>query len=1022
MFLSNVSIKRPYFASMINLVIIIFGLISFSRMGIDREPNVEFPYASVSVTYNGVNPKTSEEILLKPLEDALKGLQGLKTMYGSAFQGGASIFLEFNLDTDGDKAVNNVRNIISAVNLPKDAEKPIVKKIESNKKPIMELGITSKSLSTQEISRFTLDEIKPRLQRIEGVGDVLVYGYQDREIHINLNSSLLNAMQISPSSLKGNIENQILNKPSGTLRSTFINMGISTYSIPYTIDSIAKIPINIKDKPLIRIEDFSTVTNSLAEETSYSEYNGVKTISIAIKKESKGNILQIATNIKKEIEKLNKENTNKIEIITLSDDSLYIKDSFNAVLFDIILGAFLAVVVVFIFLHDWKNTFICSVAIPASLIGTFAVIHYLKFTLNDLTLLGLTLSIGILVDDAIVVIENIHRHKLMGKSAIKAAMDGSAEIGLAALAVTLAIVAVFVPIAFMEGIVGRYFYEFGITVATAVLISLFVAFTIVPMMSSKLLNENNIKKENKFIILFNQFFNKIQNNYQNILKRILNRKKTTILIGFIIFILSVLLLNFVPKTFQPDIDDSKVYFNFSLSQGTPLSTSIHRAKEIQEFIRKYPGVENVSMNVGAGETNSVSTINFTIMLVKPNKRNFTKNEFTDHITNDAKKFIRSDKEKIGSGDSYKQIQVNLISSNKDALNSYSKKLIEFINTIPEAKGATSSLQDPAYELRVLPNRLKAASFDVSLNDIADTIELLFKGVKVGNFYADGRFYDIKIMLPIKINQTMNDLTGVLVPNSKGGQVLLSSVATIEKVPIDPVIEHINGNNNLNVSADYYGKDLESAVHKIESFINKTIPFGVTHGLDGNSEFFKETIKNISSALLLAILFIFMVLCAQFENIKAPLSIMLSVPLAFSGTFLALLITNEALSIDSMIGIILLMGLVTKNAILLVEFAQQKMAEGMNVEEALLESAVVRFRPIMMTTLTMIAGMLPLILSSGAGSEARANMGIAVMGGLISSTILTLIIVPCAYSLLVGFKPQTIKAKLHFRKKHKLKNS
>jgi HAE1 family hydrophobic/amphiphilic exporter-1 len=232
--------------------------------------------------------------------------------------------------------------------------------------------------------------------------------------------------------------------------------------------------------------------------------------------------------------------------------------------------------------------------------------------------------------------------------------------------------------------------------------------------------------------------------------------------------LSVLLLNFVPKTFQPDVDDSKVYFNFSLAQGTPLSTSIHRAKEIQEFIRKYPGVENVSMNVGAGESNSVSTLNFTIILVKPNKRNFTKNQFTNHITNDAKKFIRNDKEKMGSGDSYKQIQVNLISSNKDALNSYSKKLIEFINTIPDAKGATSSLQDPAYELRVLPNRLKAASFDVSLNDIADTIELLFKGVKVGNFYADGRFYDIKIMLPIKINQTMNDLTGVLVPNSKGG--------------------------------------------------------------------------------------------------------------------------------------------------------------------------------------------------------------------------------------------------------------
>lgn len=1016
MFLSKVSIKRPYFSSMINLLIVIFGLISYSRMGVDRSPNVDFPYAGASISYPGVNPKTSEEILLKPMEEALKSIPGLKKMQGRAYQGGAYVSLEFHLNVDGDKAINNVRNALNIVKFPKDAEKPLVEKYEINAQPILTLGISSSTLSIQELSNFALNELKPKLQRIDGVGGVSIYGSQDREIHINLNSALINALQISPNTLKENIQNQIINKPSGTLRETLNNMGISTYNIPNTIDAIAKIPIALKDKPMIRVEDFATVSDSIEEQKNYSEYNGVKTISLDVMKQSKGNVIQIASNIHKEVNKLNIEHKDKLKILTINDDSIYIKDSFHAVVFDILMGAFLAILIVFIFLHDWRNTLICSVAIPTSLIGTFAVIHSLNFTLNDITLLGLTLSIGILVDDAIVVIENIHRHKLLGKSAFKAADEGSSEIGLAALAVTLAIVAVFIPVAYMDGIVGRYLYEFGITVATAVLISLFVAFTIVPMMSSRLLSEKQEKKKHKYFILFDNAFIKMQAMYQNILRKLLKRKKLTLLSGVIIFILSIVLLNFVPKTFQPEVDDSKVFFNFTLSQGTPLPVSIDRAKEIQSFIKTYPGVENVYMTVGSGEGTSPSSIHFTILLVKPNQRNFNKNEFTNRITNDAKKFIRSEKEKIGSGDSYKLIQVNLISNNKDALNSYSKKLIEYINSIKDTKGATSSVDDPAYELRIIPNNIKAANFDVSPNDIANTLELLFKGVRVGDFYADGRFYNIKIMLPIKKFQTINDLTGVLIPNSKGGQVLLSSVASIEKVAIDPVIEHIDGNNMLRVSADFFGKDLDSALKQIETYIDETKPFGITHGLSGDSEFYKETFKNIFSTLLLAVLFIFMVLCAQFENIIGPFSIMLSVPLAFSGAFLALLVTQEPLSIDSMIGIILLMGLVTKNAILLIEFAQQKIAEGISIEDALLESAVVRFRPIMMTTLTMIAGMMPLILGTGAGSEARANMGITVLYGLISSTLLTLLIVPCAYSLLMNFKLKPLFGKLKLKKR------
>ena len=486
MFLSKVSVKRPYFASMLNVVILIFGLLAFAKIGIDRDPNVDLPFVTVGIHYKGMNPKTSEQLLLNPMEEVFKSLPGLKSFQGTAAQDRAFVFLEFNLDVDIDKATADVRNSLSLIDFPKEAEKPYVEKVNNNAAPFMVLNVTSSNLTEQELSTYVTKELKPLLQRVEGVGQVSIAGSLEREIHINLNSSILNALQLSPTGIKKNIKDQIVNVPSGVLRSSNEHFSITTNTIPDNLNTIAKIPIAQKDKLLLRIEDFATIQDTYAEPTDYSEQNGKKSITIQITKQAKGNIVKIATNLRKTINSINNSNLkNKTEITVSLDQSEYIKDSYDNVVFDIILGSILAVLVVFIFLHDWRNTLICSIAIPTSLIGTLAVINYLGFTLNFMTLLALTLSIGILVDDAIVVIENIHRHKMMGKSIYKAAIEGSDEIGLAALAVTLAIVAVFVPVAFMEGIIGRFFYEFGITVASAVLISLFVAFTVVPMLSSK---------------------------------------------------------------------------------------------------------------------------------------------------------------------------------------------------------------------------------------------------------------------------------------------------------------------------------------------------------------------------------------------------------------------------------------------------------------------------------------------------------------------------------------------------------
>ncbi|RDB37218.1 MAG: AcrB/AcrD/AcrF family protein [Spirobacillus cienkowskii] len=1002
MYLAKVSIKRPYFISMINLLILIFGLVSFPKLPVQENPNVELPFVSISVRYPGVNPKTAEDLLLKPLENELKGVSGLKEMRGSAYQDGARVFLKFSLNIKIDNAVSDVRDKLNAIRFPSGVETPIIRKINDDDNSIMSLSVTSDTLSFKELSDFVNNDLQAHLQTIDGVGDVSVYGDQTKEIQIQLNPSIIHAMKISPTEIEQNIKNQILNEPSGVLRGNEKNVGISTYSIPTQIDSVAKLPLNLKNNTIIRLEDIAKIKDTYADPVTYSELNGKKTISLDVFKKSQGNVVNISKNVKKMINKYNIDNNKNIEIVIVNDNSNFISEVVRSRIFELILAIIFAVAVVYVFLHNWRNTLICAVAIPVSLIGTFFVANYLNFSINYLTLVALTLSVGILVDDAIVVIENIHRHLLMGKKPLKAAADGASEIGFAAIAVTLAIVAVFIPVAFMDGVFGRYFYEFGVTVATAVLISLLVALTLVPMLSSKFLKENieNSSNKNPFEIKFNSKLDQVQIVYKNLLQKVLKYKKSSVFLGFIIFILSIVLLNFVPKSFVPEENNNVAHFNFYLEKGTNLNSSIARGQELDKYIRKLSGVENVVMNVGSGKNSSFSNIQYIITLVASGKRNFSKNEFISFLQNDAKKFLRSDKEKFMMNDGYPPIQVNLFSMNTELINEYSKKVIEYMHTLPKISGIKSSLEDPIQELRVVPDLLKAASLNVDPKEIFNVLKLLYGGVKVGNFYADGKFYEIKIMLPLLQNQTLSDLNGVLIPTKDGSSVLLSSVASIENIYSDAVISHLNGNNMMRITANYLGSDLNKVTMQIQEFVNSTKPFNISNNFSGNAESLQELISTVAYTLLLSCIFIFMVLAAQFESFKAPLSIMLSIPFAFSGSFIGLLITRQPLTIYSMIGIIMLMGLVTKNAILLIEFTQQKITQGNDVVSSLLEATQVRFRPIMMTTLTMIAGMIPMLFSKEAGS---VSMGVTVIGGLISSTLLTLFIVPCAYCILNRIK-------------------
>lgn len=1001
MFLSSLSIKKPYFAFMITLAIMIFGVMAYQKLPVANQPNIDIPYVWVNVEYPGASPITSEELLLKPIEEALKSVSGVKSINGSARSGGANVSLEFNLEVSGDKALEDVRNVMSTVVLPEDARKPYIGKWEANSEPILTFAVSAPKLSLQKVSALMQNKIQPTLQRVKGVSNIFFTGARSREIHIELNQTLLKAMNLSPLAVKRSVSSQILNQPAGQLRTPTQIINLETYQVPSELDHIAKLPLTLENNKYIRLESLSSIQDSMAEEQSYAEYNSQPALTVVVFKESQANLVQVAQDVKDQVERINAEYKNEIQLNVIEDNSNFIKESVHGVKIDLILGTLFAVLAVFLFLHEWKNTIICAIAIPTSIVGTFAVIHYLHFSLNFMTLCALTLCIGIVIDDSIVVVENIHRHRSLGKNALQAAFDGTHEIGFAALSVTSAILAVFIPVAFMEGVTGRFFYEFGMTVAVAVGISLFVAFTIVPMLSSRI--GLQVVQKPRLFCLFDEAFAKFQNRYTRSITWVLKHKKITLSFALVTFVCSLVLLKFVPITFNPDVDEGNARIRFVLAANTPIAITKERGKEIEKYITKLPGVKNVLMQIG-NNGGSNTEVNYTVFLIDKTKRNFTDKEFLALLTQGLNQFVKSSRERVGFAQNNYPLQFSLFSSKSELLKSYGNTLADYLNTLPNVSGATTALAEPVDELRIVPNNTNAAMLGVNPHDIADTLQLLFDGSKVGKYNDQGQYFDIRMLLPKNKDMSVSDLSSTFIPSQTQGSVLLSSAASLQYVPVDPMISHTNGERTLTVKANYTGQDLAGVMKQANEHIQKTKPFEITTQLSGEADNLNDTLKTVSKALLLAVVFVFMVLAVQFENVLAPLAILLSIPFSFSGAFLALLITRNPLSVYAMIGIIMLMGLVTKNAILLIEFAQQRIAAKHDIETALIEAAQVRLRPIMMTTITMIMGMLPMALSGGEGSEVRANIAITVIGGLLSSTVLTLLIVPCAYLVFARLKP------------------
>ena len=1011
--LSEVAIQRPVFAFMMNLVIVIFGLFSYPKMGVDMFPNVDFPVVIVSAYYpNGGDPGIVEQKLLKVMEEHFQGLQGLDKFQTRATPHLAVAVLEFKLSIDINKAVQDVRDKVSLIRddtrYPKEARAPLVQRFDLNGEPVVSLVLHSKNIPLSELSRLADDIIKPRLEQVKGVGAVSLVGARKREIQALLNRSAMQSFGLSPLEIVSRVSKQLGEYSSGELDNQKEVIRLKTLSIPKSQEEIARIVLPTYDGTFLRLENIAFIQDALAEEKTYAQEGQNLSVLISVNKETGQNPVFISKQIHKVFAELKKELPLGAELKIYHDSSTYINGSINSVLFDLLFGCLLAILIVLIFIQNYRMMFICACTLPVALLGSIAVMEKIGFTLNTMTTLGLTLAIGLLIDDAIVVIENVSRHLKMGKNSFQAAKDATKEISLAVIAITLVILAVFVPVAFMDGIIGRFFFSFGMTIAVAVIFSFFVSFTLTPMLASQLFAKQEEGPVHGVLLFFRRAIEALTRWYSGILEKSLFYKKTTVLVGVFCFFLSAVLLVFVPKSFFPTEDKGLFSVVYTLKAETSISETKKRSLEIVHFLQNYPEFENVVLNI-----NKENEAHISLFLLPKNKRNKSQAQLMEIVRDDLKKKfpLSSDEqlslEKEGHGDGHSQpIQLELRSPNYEELLAFAKTFKEYVEKdVPFVTDVIDTAPKEINSLTIRTDLSRATDLEVSTYDIAQTLQALFgfEGQKVGELEENGIRYDIKMKIDKNDATNLHDIYGIHVATAKNQLVPLSSVSVLEESKSLAEINRSFGQRNFSIFANFSGKDLSAALTQIENHLKATKPDSVSYRFSGEAELMGDAIKGMLMAALLALILVYMVLCAQFESFLIPFIIMMSVPLAFSGAFLATLVTHTVMSIYTMIGLILLMGLVTKNGILMIDFALEKVRNGMTPENALREAAPLRFKPVVMTTCAMIFSMLPIAIGHGTGGEARAPMAIAIIGGLISSTILTLVVIPVLFSLLVKSK-------------------
>ncbi|TWJ32451.1 efflux RND transporter permease subunit [Geobacter argillaceus] len=1014
MILSDLSIKRPIFATVMMLALVVLGIFSFKRLGVEMFPNVEFPLISVVTTFPGASPETVEREVSKRIEESVNQIAGVKHVFSTSREGVSTVMVQFQLEQKVNDCAQEVRAKIGSIRgtLPQGIEEPIIQKLDFNAAPVAALAVQSNSLSPRELTTLVEKKIKKRFESVAGVGKVDMVGGQKREIRVELDPVRLDSLGLGVNDVVNGIRSENTNTPLGRLTRGTAEYPMRIEGKPDRAEEYRRMAVTRRGDRPITLGEMARVSDGVEERRRLALVNGQPAIGLDIYKQSGGNEVALVDTVKKMMAKVQQELPPGVTLSMVRDGTIMTRESLADVEETLIIGGILTVLIVFCFINSWRSTVITGVTLPISVISAFIVMNAMGMTLNVMTLMALSLAIGMLIDDAIVVRENIVRHLEMGKDHMEASRFGTAEIGLAVFATTMSIVAVFVPVAFMRGIVGRFFYQFGISVAFAVLVSLFVSFTLDPMLSSRW-HDPSIHLQGKrqglarWLESFNSWFDRLANHYPTAIGWALDHRKTMMLAAIGAFVGGIMIFGTLESSFMSKEDRGEFQISFKTAPDASMAETEDRLATALAAVRDIPEIDHTYATIGAGDSGTVRDGLIYLKLKERKERKRGQFELQRLVRQRFERIagITFSIEEVGQiGGAQKPLNVNLKGDDLQTLKQLGQRLKEELYRVPGVKDLAVTLEHDIPEYRLRVDRDKALSAGVTTNDIVAAVSRMVGGEAISTYEdEDGDAVDVRVRLPEGLRYTPGQVSDlkVSVPNASGGTKLvpLASLVTTVVATSPTEINRRDLARQVTVSANLDNLPIGTAAKQVEAAAKRiNMPPGYSVSLSGEAEDMAESFGYMGESLLLAVVFVYLILAAQFESFFEPLAIMLSLPLSIVGMAGMLKLTGDTVNIMSLIGLIMLMGLVTKNAILLVDYAKVlRRRDNLPRRDAVILAGRTRLRPIIMTTLAMIFGMLPLFFGIGAGGEGRAPMARAVVGGLLTSTLLTLLVVPVMYT-------------------------
>jgi HAE1 family hydrophobic/amphiphilic exporter-1 len=1013
---------------MLMLGLIVFGAICFSRMGVSQLPDVDFPVVNVSVTLEGAAPEIMETTVVDPIESVLMTVEGVRSLSSSSKQGSANITVEFELGKNIDVAVNEIQTKVAQAQrtLPKDVDPPVITKTNPDDQPIIWLAATTTNPDRRYLMAYARDFLRDQFSTVAGVGDVFLGGYLEPNLRVWVKPEELKKYNVSVNDIMNTIETEHSELPGGLIQTDAKSFNVRTLGEARSVEEFGNIIISQRagattQNPfnVLRLKQVADVEEGLQDVTRASRFNRQMALGIGIRKQKGSNAVEVARKVKEKVKELEGVLAKDVKVFVNFDSTVFIENAIHELNRALIISAILTALACWIFLGSWSATLNVLLAIPTSIVGAFIALYFMGFTLNTFTLLGLALSIGIVVDDAIMVLENIFRHREDGKPKIEAAIVGAREITFAAMAATVAIIAIFLPVAFMKGVIGKFFFQFGVTISFAVLLSLIEALTITPMRCAQFVELGH--RTTRLGRAFESLMDWSQRSYTKGLAWSLSHRWWVLGAALVFMAVSFKLVSFLNKEFSPAQDQSLFLVRLQTPVGSSLAFTDDRVKQAEDYLLNRGEVKQVYVAIGGFGGGASSETNTAVMFVtmKPygerpkdekTGRRSSQQEFMQIVRQDLSKIpdlkpVIQDLSMRGfaSGRGF-PIEFRVQGPDWDKLHEYS----EMIQAEMEKTGDMTDI-DTNYlvgmpEVQITPDRQAAALHGISIQSIGKTVNAMIGGVKVGQYPKGGYRYDIRVQVKQDYDKVGN-IRNLTVANSRGNLIPLSQVVKQEVRPSLQSIYRIDRQRAITVYANLKpGVSQQAALEKVRQIADRILPVGYSIGFTGSAQTFKESFESLIFALVLGIFIAYMVLASQFNSFIDPVSVLMALPFSISGAFLSLLITGQSLNIYSMIGLILLMGIVKKNSILLVEFTNQVREKGVsNVSEALKRACPIRLRPILMTSFATIVGAIPEAVSFGAGGETLRPMAISVIGGVFVSTLLTLFVVPCAYLVLSRFE-------------------